>query len=383
MARGVADGDLAASGLTAWLYSGLHNKAYWGWILGAVIQRRDKRAGETSAQPQGGRFAALWPRLLVLGALAGISAAAPDWAFPGFGSETDLSAPAAAAVRRLPGSAVVLHQSDFDGALAIDWFPQSHPQAPAVVLHAGGKDGYPCGYCHLPDGRGRPENARLQGLPADYIIEQVQAFASGARRAAVPYMPTSLMARVAHAVRPTDLQAAAAYFSQFEPQSHTQVVEAATIPAASMWRFVYRFDGSKHEALGQRIVEGPVDDERFELRDPATRYIAYVPEGAVARGRAIAEHGASGGPACVSCHGKALIGIAGASPSFLARQLMNFRAKTRNDPGAAPMQEVAGRLTDAQIIDAAAYVGSRRPWTRDEMAEAMKADSGSPLAGDR
>jgi cytochrome c553 len=324
--------------------------------------------------------------LLVLGALAGMAAApAPvsDWAFPGLGDVTNLSAPAASAVRRLPGSAVVLHQSDFDGARAIDWFPKSHPQAPAVVLHAGGKDGYPCGYCHLPDGRGRPENARLQGLPADYIIEQVQAFASGARRAAVPYIPTSLMAQVAHVVRPADLQAAAAYFSQFEPRSHTQIVEAATIPAALVWHFVYRFDGSKHEALGQRIVEGPVDDERFELRDPETRYIAYVPEGAVARGRAIAEHGASGGPACVSCHGQALIGIAGASPSFLARQLMDFRAKARNDPGAAPMQGVAGRLTDAQIIDAAAYVGSRRPWTRDEMAEAMKAESGSPQAGGR
>jgi cytochrome c553 len=246
-----------------------------------------------------------------------------------------------------------------------------------MVLRANGKDGYPCGYCHLPDGRGRPENARLQGLPADYIVEQVTAFASGTRRAAVPYMPTSLMAEVAHAIQPGDLKAAAAYFSQFEPQSHTQIVEAATIPAATAWHFVYRFDRSRHEALGQRIIEGPVDVERFELRDPETRYIAYVPEGAVARGRVIAEHGASGGPACVSCHGQALVGIAGASPSFLARQLMDFRSKARNDPGAAPMQAVAGQLTDAQIIDAAAFVGSRDPWTRAEMRTMMR-DENAP-----
>jgi cytochrome c553 len=230
----------------------------------------------------------------------------------------------------------------------------------------------------LPDGRGRPENARLQGLPADYIVEQVKAFANGTRRAAVPYMPTTYMAEVAHAIQPADLDAAAAYFSQFEPQSHTQIVETATIPATSAWHFVYRFDRLKHELLGQRIVEGPVDEKRFELRDPEARTIAYVPEGAVARGRVIAEHGASGGPACVSCHGQALIGIAGASPTFLARQLMNFRSKARNDPSAAPMQAVAGPLTDAQIIDAAAFVASRSPWTRAEMEQAMNAESAEP-----
>jgi cytochrome c553 len=225
----------------------------------------------------------------------------------------------------------------------------------------------------LPDGRGRSENACLQGLPADYIVEQVKAFANGTRRAAVPYMPTSYMAEVAHAIEPADLQTAAAYFSKFEPQAHTQVVEAVTIPVAGAWHFVYRFDRVKHEALGQRIIEGPVDGERFELRDPEARYIAYVPEGAVARGHVIADRGASGGPACVSCHGQALIGIAGESPTSLARQLMDFRSKTRNDPTAAPMQAVAGQLTDAQIIDGAAYVGSRSPWTRAEMEEAMNA----------
>jgi len=323
----------------------------------------------------------MWPRLLVLAALVAISAApAPafEWAFPGVGAATHASAPRASEVMRLPGSPVILHQSNFDGAQAVDWFPNAHPPAPEAVLHAKGKGVYPCGYCHLPDGTGRPENARLQGLPTDYIIEQVQAFANGTRRAAVPYMPTSYMAAAAHAIQPADLEAAATYFSQFEPQSHTQIVEAATIPAAAAWHFVFRFDRLKHEALGQRIIEGPVDGERFELRDPATHYIAYVPEGAVARGRVIAEHGASGGPACVSCHGQELIGIAGASPTFLARQLMDFRSKARNDPSAAPMQAVAGQLTDAQIIDAAAYVAGRSPWTRAELGKAMSAQSAAP-----
>jgi cytochrome c553 len=46
---------------------------------------------------------------------------------------------------------------------------------------------------------------------------------------------------------------------------------------------------------------------------------------------------------------------------------MGFRDKARSDPDAAPMQAVAARLTDAQIIDAAAFVGSRRPWRRSDV----------------
>jgi cytochrome c553 len=57
---------------------------------------------------------------------------------------------------------------------------------------------------------------------------------------------------------------------------------------------------------------------------------------------------------------------------------MGFRSKARNDPGAAPMQEVAGPLTDAQIIDLAAFVGSRRPWTRAEMEKAMNGERVEP-----
>src|SRR5579859_1616362 len=100
-----------------------------------------------------------------------------EWAFPGVGAANSSSEPPASDEIRLPGSPVVFHRSNFHGmAQAIDWFPDAHPPAPEIVLHAKGDGGYPCGYCHLPDGRARPENARLQGLPVDYIVEQVEAF---------------------------------------------------------------------------------------------------------------------------------------------------------------------------------------------------------------
>lgn len=314
------------------------------------------------------------PAALLATAAATATAPVPKWAFPGTGAAAAPSASTAPGILRLPGSPVVFHQSDFDSmAKAIDWFPAAHPPAPEIVIRARGEGGFACGYCHLADGRGRPENASLQGLPADYIVEQVRAFASGARRSAsADFLPARYMAAATHALKPADLTAAAAYFSQFEPQSHTHVVEAATIPTATEWHFVYRFDPSRHEALGQRIVEGPADPERFELRDPATAYIAYVPEGAIGRGRAIASKGATGGPACITCHGPALAGISGASPTYLARQLISFRDKSRNDPDAAPMQAVAGRLTDRQIIDAAAYISSRSPWTHADIQKSLE-----------
>jgi hypothetical protein len=42
---------------------------------------------------------------------------------------------------------------------------------------------FACGFCHLPNGLGRPENSSLAGLPASYIVQQVADFKSGARKA--------------------------------------------------------------------------------------------------------------------------------------------------------------------------------------------------------
>lgn len=254
-----------------------------------------------------------------------------------------------------------------DMTRVLDWFPASHPPAPAAVLR-GSAAVAACGYCHLADGSGRPENADLRGLPVSYIEEQVRAFARGARRSADPnYLPTRLMIAAARSTRPVDLRAAARYFAALEPMSHSRVAEAAVIPRPTPWHFVYSFDPKMREPIGARIIEGPDDPRAFELRDPRVRSTAWVPPGAIARGRLIAERGARGVLACTGCHTDDLLGIGGASPSFIARQLAGFRAKARNDPGAEPMQAVAAKLTDAQIVDVAAYVGAHRSWTRAQM----------------
>jgi cytochrome c553 len=115
-------------------------------------------------------------------------------------------------------------------------------------------------------------------------------------------------------------------------------------------------------------VEYPLELRRHELHDPMAAYVAYVPKGSIARGRALAAGAPSRGvTGCRSCHGPALRGvglvppIAGRSPSYLLRQLIAFRTGARDTPAGAPMREFAARLSLEDMVGAAAYAGSLRP----------------------
>ncbi len=310
-------------------------------------------------------------RNLIVLAAAMLVAAAPaatlGWAFPGAGP-TPAPIPLTRVYRLFGSSKSFTEAQRRDRTHALDWLPNEHPPAPRVVL--AHKEGA-CGYCHLINGAGRSENAQLRGLPVDYIEEQVRAFASGARHSARPSMPTDAMAAVARTVSRAELHAAAVYFSSLEPRRHARVIEATTIPRASPEGFLYRFDASAREPLGNRIIEGAVSAERHRLHDPNEQSIAYVPPGSLTRGAILANRGTARFPACATCHTPHFVGIGGESPTYIARQLAGFRAHTRNDPGAAPMQGVAANLSDAQILDLAAYLGSRPPWTRAQMAASL------------
>ena len=71
--------------------------------------------------------------------------------------------------------------------------------------------------------------------------------------------------------------------------------------------------------------------------------------------------------ACAACHGEGLKGnekfpsLAGRSPSYLARQLLDFRHFTRVGPGSELMQPVVQKLGDEDILDIVAYVASLKP----------------------
>jgi cytochrome c553 len=108
------------------------------------------------------------------------------------------------------------------------------------------------------------------------------------------------------------------------------------------------------------VVETPVDVDREQLRDPHAGFIAWVPRGAVTRGKRLA---ATLG--CAGCHGENLTGngdtapgIAGRSPSYLARQLYDFHTGSRHGEMAAPMQPIVANLTASDVVNLTAYLAS-------------------------
>jgi cytochrome c553 len=289
----------------------------------------------------------------------------PDWAFPDHPGAESPPSPDRITV---PGSAVRAVEADLDQIdRPVDWFPAEHPVMPPVVGHALKPDAWACGYCHLPNGAGRPENASLAGLPAAYIIAQVDAFRTGARRSArADWRTTGFMIGVAKTASDPEVEAAAHYFSALPFRSHVRVVEAATVPHHEVAGFIDARTPGPEEAIGERIVEMPDNLTDFERRDPHASFRAYVPPGSIERGERLAVGGAQ---PCATCHGEGRRGgesalgppLAGRSPSYLFRQLYGFRSGARADAGAEVMRGVVGGLTRSQMIDLAAYAASRHP----------------------
>ena len=110
----------------------------------------------------------------------------PFWAYPVFppGVVAPPASPDDGARKHLPGSVAAFTTREIaDRFNVADWFPNTHPPMPDVVAHgrkAAAVQG--CGYCHLPNGQGHPQNASLAGLPAAYFAEQIGDFKSGLRK---------------------------------------------------------------------------------------------------------------------------------------------------------------------------------------------------------
>lgn len=297
----------------------------------------------------------------------------PSWAFP-------LPAPAPAVsvdsvtLRRVPHASTTFTDAQTrDQFAVVDWHPETHAAPPTIVVHGRRPAVIACGYCHLPDGEGRPENAMLAGLPAAYIEQQMADFKSRARRIAWPgpYRPSDLMRTIADSVTGAEVAEAARYFSRLQPRRRTRVIEAATIPRVtpSLGLYVTAL-GHETEQVGLRLIEMPLDPARHELRDADAPYVAYVPPGSISRGRTLATVGENGSKPCVSCHGMRLEGVgpipplAGRSPSYVLRQLLAFKAGTRATLANAPMRDVSATLDLRGMISAAAYIGSLTPAPR-------------------
>ena len=251
-----------------------------------------------------------------------------------------------------------------------DWHPEDHPAMPDVVAHGRTPDVRACGSCHRAAGTGGPENASLAGLPAAYIVQQIEDYKSGARKFAGPQRgPSVLMTAIAKASNEEEIKSAAAYFSALKPATNIKVVETDTVPVTQIARVFYMLvkDGGT-EPIGERIIETPVDAAQFEHRDTRSQFIAYVPKGSIAKGEVLATTGGAGiTTPCITCHGPDLRGvapipgIAGRSPSYLVRQLYDFQQHARAGSTGAPMAPVVEKLSPDDMISLAAYVTSLTP----------------------
>jgi cytochrome c553 len=295
----------------------------------------------------------------------------PDWAYPGNVPATAQPPQDANEQLRVPGSAISFARKDLRNLFAVpDWHPEDHPAMPEVVVHGRQPGVRACGFCHLPSGEGRPENAPLAGLPEAYILQQMADFKSGVRKSSVPsHLPADMMATIGKAASVDDIRPAAAYFARLPRRSHLSVIEATTVPrtVAKGWLLTIIPNGG-NEPLGDRIVETPADLERFEQRDARVPILAYVPPGSIARGKALAQGDeARGIPACAPCHGDDLGGtdevpsLAGKSPSYVARQLYDLHSGARSGPSAEPMKAVVASMSQADMLNLAAYLASLKP----------------------
>jgi cytochrome c553 len=299
-----------------------------------------------------------WAYAIPPAAPAGVAAPAP--------------APPDTSPKQLPGSSLTFTLAQIRDAFGpADWFPGDHPTMPDVVAKGRRPDVRACGLCHYPNGKGRPENAGVSGLPVSYFIQQMHDFRNDLRKSGEPRKAnTNIMIAIAKGMTEDEIKASAEYFAAMKWTPWIRVVETTTVPKTRIQGGMYlRLEGNETEPIGIRIIETPENVEHTELlRDPRSGFIAYVPVGAVKKGEVLVTTGGNGKTVqCGVCHGADLRGLgpvpglAGRSPSYTVRQMYDMQVGARKGVWSDLMKPVVAKLTDEDFVSIAAYLSSRTP----------------------
>ena len=275
---------------------------------------------------------------------------------------------------QLPGSTLSFTVAQIrDGFGPADWYPGDHPAMPEIVAH-GNRERMinACSLCHYPNGKGRPENAGVSGLPQSYFVQTMLDFKNDNRKSAdTRKANTNRMIAFAKAMTDDEIKGAAAYFGAIKWTPWIKVVEADSVPktriAGGMFLALEGAEAGK-EPIGQRIIEVPEKTEDTEtLRNPHSGFIAYVPPGSTKKGEALVTTGAGKTTQCAVCHGANLEGLgpvpglAGRSPSYIVRQLHDMQMGTRKGIWSDLMKPVVAKLSADDMLNIAAYTASRPP----------------------
>ena len=177
--------------------------------------------------------------------------------------------------------------------------------------------------------------------------------------------------QIAAAVSPQELKIAADYFARPDYRKWIRVVETDMVPKfeISSHNMLVKAPGGGHGTAGRRaswkcrkIWIAP------NCAIPASGFVAYVPKGAIARGKKLVDSRQHGAFPCAVLPWRAPEGrrqCAGAGGAFaqsgIVRQLYDFKHGTRGGPAADPMKPEVAHMTDEQRLDIAAYLASLNP----------------------
>jgi cytochrome c553/kynurenine formamidase len=226
---------------------------------------------------------------------------------------------------------------------------------------------------------GHPQSGHLAGLPIDYFIAQMADFKSGARKDSASWMN-----KFAVAMSDEDVAAAAAYFASLEQRAGWfQVIESDTVAKSFIGesRLRLRASSGETEPLGDRLVVLAQNEEHAISKHPYSGFEVWAPIGSVARGKELVTTGGGGKTiACALCHGDALQGlanvprIAGIDPTYIVRQLNDYKSGDRAGPMSALMSPAVMNLEETDMTAIAAYLASLNPPAAESVAVQLPMD---------